>query len=536
MVIELVRKERIFRQEAKSKSIIANIFSYIFKFAFFALCIALECFIFYSVHNKIQKYGDENAVFNFLVLFLFVIMLIDIVGAVVKARNVLFNRFDNEILFPLPVSTGEIIFSKIVYIFLNEVGLHLLVSTPILITFGALNTQIPYFYIFSIIYPMLISVFSIGIVLILVVPYEFLYKLIKLSDIAQFLLASGLMIALCFAYQYVLNLFLNALSDSAIGGVFDEAFITGLDQAVIYFAPSYYIFDSVIRGNNTILSWCILLGSILISLSLGTFISSIAYIRLSKNEFEFKINKERKHIKVDNIYKALFKKELALIFKDSNNLFSYTSLLIMAPFLSYLVVSSLSSIMYSNLSQYLAFFPDLLKGINICLVLLFSSVINSSAVLSLSREGKALQIVKYLPVGLKKQMGVKAIIPIALSSISLLFTTFTLSIGGVVDWITSMVTLIIGVLIIFATNAYGIYFDMYDRSSVHKIKLSWITELISVGTPFLVFLVQILLSLAKMNTYLNYFILIIIVLLLYTPFFFARNKKLRKVFNKMEVN
>ena len=98
MIIELVRKERIFRQEAKSKSKVANFFSYILKFAFFALFIALECFIFFSVHNKITKYGDENAVFNFLVLFLFVIMLIDIVGAVVKARHVLFNRFDNEIL------------------------------------------------------------------------------------------------------------------------------------------------------------------------------------------------------------------------------------------------------------------------------------------------------------------------------------------------------------------------------------------------------------------------------------------------------
>lgn len=535
MIIELVRKERKYREEAKSKSLVANIFSYILKFIFLGLCIALECFIFYSVNKKIEKYS-EYGTFDFLVLFLFVIMLVDIVGAVIKARNVLFNHSDNQILFPLPVSTGEIIFSKIVYIFLNEVLLHLLVSTPILITYGALNTQIPYFYVFSLIYPMLISLFSIGIVLILVVPYEFLYKLIKLSDIAQFVLGSTLMIALCFAYQYVLNLFLNALNDSAIGGVFDKNFIESLHASVIYLAPNYYIFDSVINGNNGILSWCILLGSILISMSLGTFISSIAYINLSKNEFEFKLNKERKHIKVDPPMKALFKKELALIFKDSNNLFSYTSLLIMAPFLSFLVVSSLSAIMYSNLSQYLSFFPDLVKGINICLILLFSSVINGSAVLSLSREGKALQIVKYLPVGLKKQIGVKAIIPIAFSSLSLLITCFTLSIGGVVDWLTSIVTLLLGIMIIFATNAYGIYFDMYDRSSDHKIKLSWITEAISIGAPFLLFAIQIALALNNVNTWLNYFVLLLVALLIFIPFIFVRRKKLRKVFNKMEVN
>ena len=208
MIIELVRKERIFRQEAKSKSKVANVFPYIFKFVFIALCIALECFIFYSVNQKIEKYS-EYGTFDFLVLFLFVIMLVDIVGAIVKARNVLFNQYDNQILFPLPVSVGEIIFSKIVYIFLNEVLTHLIISTPILITYGALNTQIPYFYVFSLIYPILISLFSIGVVLILVVPYQFFYKVIKLSDIAQFVLGTGLMIALCFAYQYVLNLFLN---------------------------------------------------------------------------------------------------------------------------------------------------------------------------------------------------------------------------------------------------------------------------------------------------------------------------------------
>lgn len=534
MIIELVRKERIFRQEAKSKSKVANVFSYILKFVFIALCIALECFIFYSVNQKIEKYS-EYGTFDFLVLFLFVIMLVDIVGAIVKARNVLFNQYDNQILFPLPVSVGEIIFSKIVYIFLNEVLTHLIISTPILITYGALNTQIPYFYVFSLIYPILISLFSIGVVLILVVPYQFFYKVIKLSDIAQFVLGTGLMIALCFAYQYVLNLFLNALNNSAIGGVFDKNFIESLHSSVIYLAPNYYIFDSVINGNNTLLSWCILLGSILISLSLGTFISSYAYINLSKNEFDIKLKKERNKVKVDPIYKALFKKEIALIFKDSNNLFSYSSLLIMAPFLSFLVISSLNAIMYSNLSQYLSFFPDLVKGINICLILLFSSVINGSAVLSLSREGKALQIVKYLPVPLKKQIGVKAIIPIALSSISLLFTTFTLSIGGVVDWLTSMTTLLLGVMIIFATNAYGIYFDMYDRG-IHRIKLSWITSLISIGTPFIIFIIQISLALANMNTYLNYFILILVTLLIFVPFIFVRMKKLRKVYNKMEVN
>lgn len=534
MVIELVRKERIFRQEAKSKSTIANVFSYIIKFVFIALCVALECFIFYSVNQKIEKYS-EYGTFDFLVLFLFVIMLIDIVGAIVKARSALFNSFDNQILFPLPVSMGEIIFSKITYIFLNEVLMHLIVSTPILITYGALNTQIPYFYVFSIIYPILISLFSIGVVLILVVPYQFFYKLIKLSDVAQFVLGTSLMIALCFGYQYVLNLFLNALNDSAIGGVFDKNFIEGLHSAVVYLAPNYYIFDSVINGNNTLFSWCILLGSILISLSLGTFISSLAYINLSKNEFEFKINKERKHVKVDPVYKALFKKELALLFKDSNNLFSYTSLLIMAPFLSFLVISSLNAIMYSNLSQYLSFFPDLVKGINICLILLFSSVINGSAVLSLSREGKALQIVKYLPVPLKKQIGVKGIIPMALSSFSLILTTFTLSIGGVVDWLTSMVTLLLGIMIILATNAYGIFFDMYDRG-LHRVKLSWITTVISIGTPFILFAIQISLALANVNTYLNYFVLIIVTLLIFIPFIFVRMKKLRKVFYKMEVN
>ena len=53
-----------------------------------------------------------------------------------------------------------------------------------------------------------------------------------------------------------------------------------------------------------------------------------------------------------------------------------------------------------------------LEGINMCIVLLFASIINASAAMSFSREEKCIQIVKYIPVSIKLQLIAKTLIPL----------------------------------------------------------------------------------------------------------------------------
>ena len=224
MFLELLRKEFIERKNDEKQSIAMLVLSVLLRVLLIAGFIALECFIALNVDKKIVKYSSYGS-FDFLVLFLFLMMVLSIVFTMVKARGVIFNHKDSMVTLPLPISPSTQVFSKVVYLYIESVLLGWVTSTPLLICYGATRHYIPYYYIFSGLYPLLISIFSVGISLLFALVYQQIYKLITKSDIAQFIVASVLVVTLCYLYQFVLNLFLTALNDSSIGGVFSTDFV-----------------------------------------------------------------------------------------------------------------------------------------------------------------------------------------------------------------------------------------------------------------------------------------------------------------------
>ena len=275
MFLELIFKE-FKKQRNFSKDKRKTFFLTLLKLIFVGAFIALEVFIFLNLDKKIEKYSSYGT-YDFLVLFIFVLEIVAIVSSIVQARKVLFDKEDNRILMPLPISEGTIIASKITYIYLKEVFLNLAISSPLIITYASTRHYMPYIYVMSILYPFIISAFNVGIALIFVTPYQYIYKLIKNNDISQFVIASLLVISLCFIYQVVLNVFLTALNDSAIGGVFDSNFIDFLHNFVVYLYPVSFFLEAVVKETNILSNISIILGSLLISVSLGCMISTLFF-------------------------------------------------------------------------------------------------------------------------------------------------------------------------------------------------------------------------------------------------------------------
>ena len=479
MILDLVRKEFIEASSTRDLKFSRKILISIIKLISAGLLIALEVFIFYSLDSKVST-NSSYGTFDFLVLILFLTLFISIIFTTLKARKVLFNRLDKAILSPLPITDGEILFSKVLYLFVLQVITNLLVSSPILICYFVTRNYMPTYYIFGVVYSFIISLFGIGISLLLSIVFEYAYRLLKLSDIAQFIFACIVVVGLCFAYQVVLNLFLDALNTNEGTGMFSTTLIEMVHSVSLGFLPVYSILNPLINHNNVVSGICLTFGFILISLLIGSVVVTFSYGRINKDNNEIIIRKKKnKNNLVITPFKALLKKEFALLFKDSSYTFSYTSLLIMAPFLSFVVVSSLNSIIYQNLRYFSVYFPDLVNGLNICLILLFASVINSGASQSITREGSALQIVKYIPVDPIKQVAAKVITPIVLSSVSLLITLVVLIATSNIDYKVFLITLFLGICLLIVTTINGLYFDMYDRTNA-EMKLSFVNTLISV--------------------------------------------------------
>ena len=88
------------------------------------------------------------------------------------------------------------------------------------------------------------------------------------------------------------------------------------------------------------------MSSLTTTVSLGVFIAGVTICIFAFNYFRnlsitHKTKEREDDLKVSSIKKILIKKELVLLFKDSNNIFSFAGLLIVQPFLMYLVVSAL---------------------------------------------------------------------------------------------------------------------------------------------------------------------------------------------------
>lgn len=538
MFVELLRKEFIARNENNEQKLSTLILFYALKLVLIGCLVALECFIFLALDKKIESYS-EYGTFDFLVMFLFVMMLLSMFSCMVKGRRSLFDQRDSSIMLSLPISPSTIIFSKVTYLFVESSALGLVTATPLLVCYGATRMFIPYYYVFSILYPFLVSLFSIGLSLVLSLLYQYLYVLIRRYELVQLILASVLVIGLCFVYQVILRMFLSALSSSAsIEGVFSKDFVNGIHEARPAFVLVFHLLDAVILKDNIFPNICISLGSILLSLSIGVGLVSFFYYKGVRIEVKAKSSKgKKKQNKLLSPFKSLLKKEVTLLFHDESNLFSYTSLLIMGPFLTFVVISSLNDIIYDNLEFYASYFPELISGINLTLILLFSGSINASASLSMSREGKGIKVTKTLPVPVYQQMIAKILIPFSLSELSLFITDIVLIATGVITVSVFFSSFFIGSLLLLFTNVFGLYADMHDREAKDKKnKLSIVNELVPLILPLILFALFFLFSVyLRTPGFALYLIAFFFSLIVLAPIMVLSFLHYKKAFYRMEV-
>ena len=536
MLLELIRKEFMARKDAADKSVVSLLLSWLVRGLFIAGFIALECFIAISLDRKIEKYSSYGT-YDFLVFFLFLVFVAGIFYTTTKARKSIFDHKDSSVVLPLPISGSDIILSKIIYVYLQEVIFQLIVASPLLICYGVRRDFAVIYYVFAVLYPIFISLSAVGIALLFSIAYQYIHKAISKSDVARFIIAVVLVVGLCFVYRYVLNLFLVALADSSIGGVFSPEFVEAIHTMSRFVVPVKNIIMLTILRSNIGPNIAIFVGVTVLAFVAGVIVASVTYAKMMRNGAESQqkaVKKEKKH-KLRSPFKALIKKELDLLFKDGGNIFSYTSLLIMAPFLTYVVVSSLNGVIFEDLKFYATYFPELISAINLALILLFAGVINSSASLSMSREKRCVEVIKAIPVPVGTQMKAKLVIPMVFSEFSFLVTLFVLWVGSPVSGSVLLVALIIGTMMILWNNAFGLFADMHDAGS-HKSKLSPWAAIVPIALPLVILGFHFAVTTySSLPVFVIYILEAAFVAVCFLPFVIGMKKRYEKSFREMEV-
>ena len=317
-----------------------------------------------------------------------------------------------------------------------------------------------------------------------------------------------------FIYSRVLNLFMEIVINNNLNILFTTETISNLSSTVQFFVPNNFLVDTFLGNDARFFQYvCISLGVFIIGLSISIFaFNYFRNISLSNTA------KERKDdLKVISLKKILIKKELTILFKDSNNIFSFAGLLLVQPFLLYLVVSALNNVFSSGtFAYYLIALPNFMPVLDIVLIMLFTVIINAGANNFIGAEKRTMRIMKTIPVNVFTQLIIKVSVPFLTSCASLLVSTIILWATKTISFQTFVFGTLITIILLFVFELVSLWEELsikFDRP-----KSSFLSSIYSYLLPIAFLVVSLVLSYFSINIVISYLASTGTILLLSLPF------------------
>lgn len=485
--------------------------------------VVIETFLFNSLYDKFDAY--EGASFSFSILFLIIVALISLIISIFYVQRIFFNRLDMSLTINKPIDYMKIIISKLIYCLIINYVFAAVINFPILYSIVpkvAMQTLLGFATIF---YPLFLSLLNIGISLIISIPIQYIYRLLKQYPIVQLIIvALGLSFA-CYLYSLVLNLFVDLMNNNSMQILFSSENLALINDLAHNFYPYSYLCVSYLNFSHGV-DFIIYLVISLIALAIGVSLIALFYVKV--NQFEFvkeHNNKYQYHILKSD--RAIIKKEFLLLFKENDTTYSFTSLIILQPVLTFLVINAINvALLRGNLAIYITIMPYLLNNFDLLMALLFSSVISLNAVNIYKSELKTIRVMKYIPYSMYKHVYIKLLIPFICSLFATIITFIVLVSTSLIGLDTFFMGLLLSIIIIFSLMVLSLKEQL--RSSKFEKANSYLSNFLSFFIPLIICGINILLAslLGWLNIYTYLFDLIIVFILLgYVIYYLIRKFK-----------
>ena len=495
-----------------------------------AFLVYMETYVYREILGHLMTY--EGAPISFTAVFLFILSMIMILSAMAQSEKLFFNASEAREMAPYPVSNAKIISSKLLLLFLTQFVLNFVFAFPVLVSYGVMNTRMPLFYFLCVFYPVFAFFFEAGIGLALSYPYHRLKLFLNSKPLVQFIVAVVLMGVLSYFYGVVLSAFLDVIVGEGINSLFTTDNMAALNEAKRFLVVANYLTDFFTSNSLSALLRWLMFSLPAFGLGLGLIIPLFqlgqGYGKSTKKEASF-------DEKVISPKKALFKKEFALLFRDSDNLFSYSGLLIVGPYLCYLIVLAMNKLLTTGaVAYYLVMFQGITFYVDVFVILCFSALVASGGADFISREKSAVKALKMMPVSYWTQMIIKASIPVIASSVSLLATIIVCWASGQVNAAIAMTSLFGGLLFLFGFNLLSFIEEM--RRKVGANVNHFLSGAFTYAVPLLFLLIAIGLSFLRLSSGLIFLIGFAGILLLVLPVIIYFFSKKRVLWDEMEVS
>jgi len=412
---------------------------------------ALVLFAFYSLINMCL---DANIGEEFLVFFIFLVQLGQLIFGLSLTTKTLFFNSDNDLL-KLPVKGSTILLSKMVYLFIKELVFSVAIGLPIFIEYGILSGQGAIFYcmtpIISLLFPLLPFLFS----LILSVPMMYVIGYLKNKFSVMLFLYIIFVAGGFILYISCLKFLLAVLQSGDASAMFSNTLVMEIKGIANYlYLPM--LFKNVLVGHRLLASLIIILTICAVFGSLILYFANKIYIKILLKNIESNENffTKKSKVKARSITKALFFREFINIFRSVNYSFQYLTIVITTPLMVYFSNSIASNIGVEAIGK------GVIPGISVLVLIMFLTMGTSFAATSLTREGGNFFHTKIIPVSYKKQVFVKFMMYVIVAVPSVLVSCLVLALFNFLSYLDAFLIALAVIFVIIGNIASSISLDI----------------------------------------------------------------------------
>lgn len=527
MLTLLIKDFRLMFSQEKNgaKGVIRVLFS-----TFFLACfVAIEIFLFSAVLKKIEKFN--NAPTAFMLLFLLVISAIMMISGIFKAKKLFFNEQDMQQLANHPITNGKMIVSKLIFLFIVQFANSLLFEYPIFVAYGRIFNKTALFYYRAIFYPLLASIFEIGVALLVVYPVWMFLQYLKKHVVLEFVLSVALIFTLAYPYSKILNMFVGLVTNNELSLLFTEESMNALTKFSEFAIPINFLVDVfVMRNGIRMFPYLAIAGGIFM---LGLTITIFTFHKVRNMATTSKPKPPKNEYKQRSQIFGLVKKEIILLTKNPDYIFSFSGLLIVQPFLLYLIVVAMNAIFGSGtFLYYTTLFPNFVALVDVFLVMMVALIINGGANQYITIEERTIKNLKTIPVDYRIQLVIKMLIPYSLSAFFSIISVLVLFLSGVLSLMTSAFSLILTLIVMFVFDVISLREELNIRHG--KPRSTFLSTLFSYVLPFAYIALVMYLSYNGLALWLIYLMGIVLFAVLGLPQVFKVKKRMGDWFMDLE--
>ena len=474
---------------AKEKTLGARIVGALLSVLFIGAFVGIETFLFTAVLTKIKDY--KNAPSAFTCLFLVIISVLMIADSIMKAQKLFFNKKDIEQLSTHPIENSMLISSKLIFLFLSHYATTFIFTYPIFISYGSIFNKPIMFYYSTLFYPVLSFFFEVGVALLLVYPVWILFQYLKKHILIEFVIAIAGIFGMSYLYSVVLTAFVDMVANNSITMIFTEDSISSLVSAMGYAVPMNYLIDAFLANKSSSFIPFVCISAVIFVI--GATITIMMFQRMRNLSIASRVRVRSASLKVRSQTYALISKEISLITKNHDFIFSFSGLLVVQPFLLYLIIVAMSMIFTSGtFMYYVTLFPNFTSLICVFLVMMVSIIINSGATQYISTEAATIKNLKTIPITPGRQLLIKTAIPYVMSEASLIISLLVILISGVMTPLSTLFAFLLTTVVLFVFDVVSMMEELKIRHG--KPRSTFVSSLYSYAMPIGYVVVALILS------------------------------------------